>query len=398
MRNQAILTFHVDTDRLIYPRGYCIHVETTPISREEKAQKIVWTKGQIKRYNENHYVVQSQSSTNAYVVVSTEKGWTCTCPDHYYRQVKCKHIYAVEFSIELRKQVQSYTTVIPEVAFSTCRYCKSENIKKDGVRHNKYGDIQVFNCKDCKRHYTVNIGFEGMRATPQMITTAMQLYFSGESLRSVQKFLRLQGVNMSHVAVYKWIKKYVALMQGYLEKVTPKLSNTWRTDELFLKVSGNMKYLYAMMDDQTRFWIAQQVSDSKYVQDVRPMFEEGKQIAGKKPKVLISDGAQNFHVAWKQEYKDDKSIHIRHIHMQGDRHNNKMERMNGEVRDREKVMRGLKKTDTAILKGYQLYHNYFREHQGLEGKTPSEVANIRIEGQNKWITVIQNAAKEAFQN
>lgn len=363
-------------------------------TREMKAQRIVWTKGQIKRYNENHYVVQSQSGNGAYVVISTETGWNCTCPDRMYRNVKCKHILAVEFSIELRKEVQSYYTVIPEMAANTCRYCQSENIKKDGVRKNKYGNLQIFFCRDCKRNYTLNIGFEGMRATPQMITTAMQLYFSGESLRGVQKFLRLQGVNMSHVAVYKWIKKYVALMQKYLETMTPRLSSTWRTDELFVKVKGNTKYLYALMDDQTRFWIAQQVADSKYVQDVRPMFQDGAAIAQKKPRVLISDGAQNFHVAWKKEYKDEKAVHISHIHMKGDRNNNKMERMNGEVRDREKVMRGVKKMDTPILTGYQLYHNYFREHEGLDGKTPAEAANIKIEGKNKWITVIQNASKE----
>ncbi len=28
---------------------------------------------------------------------------------------------------------------------------------------------------------------------------------------------------------------------------------------------------------------------------------------------------------------------------------------------------------------------------GLDGKTPSEVAGIKIEGENKWITLIQNA-------
>jgi hypothetical protein len=68
-----------------------------------------------------------------------------------------------------------------------------------------------------------------------------------------------------------------------------------------------------------------------------------------------------------------------------------MERMNGEIREREKTMRGIKKMDTPILTGYQLYHNYFREHEGLVGKTPAEVAGIRIEGKNRWITVIQNA-------
>lgn len=70
-----------------------------------------------------------------------------------------------------------------------------------------------------------------------------------------------------------------------------------------------------------------------------------------------------------------------------------MERLNGEIRDREKVMRGIKNVDTPILKGYQLYHNHFREHEGLDGRTPGEVAGIKIEGKNKWITVIQNASK-----
>ena len=32
--------------------------------------------------------------------------------------------------------------------------------------------------------------------------------------------------------------------------------------------------------------------------------------------------------------------------------------MNGEVRDREKTMRGLKRKRTPIIQGYQLYHNY----------------------------------------
>ena len=54
-------------------------------------------------------------------------------------------------------------------------------------------------------------------------------------------------------------------------------------------------------------------------------------------------------------------------------------------------MRGLKKIDTAILPGYQLHHNYFREHEGLEGKTPAYAVGIKIERQNKWITIIQNA-------
>ena len=70
-----------------------------------------------------------------------------------------------------------------------------------------------------------------------------------------------------------------------------------------------------------------------------------------------------------------------------------MERLNGEMRDPEKVVRRVKKMDSLIYKGSQLCHNCVRQHQGLNGKTFAENAGIKIEGQNKIITVIQNAAK-----
>ena len=65
--------------------------------------------------------------------------------------------------------------------------------------------------------------------------------------------------------------------------------------------------------------------------------------------------------------------------------------MNGEVRDREKVMRGLKIKETPILTGHQLFHNYIRPHEGLDGRTPAEACGIQVKGENKWITLIQNA-------
>ena len=42
-------------------------------------------------------------------------------------------------------------------------------------------------------------------------------------------------------------------MEKYIESITPQVSEKWRTDELFLKIKGDRKYLYAMMDDQTRY-------------------------------------------------------------------------------------------------------------------------------------------------
>ena len=49
----------------------------------------------------------------------------------------------------------------------------------------------------------------------------------------------------------------------------PNVSDTWRADEMYLKVKGNMKYLFSMMDDETRFWIAQEVAETKDKHDAR---------------------------------------------------------------------------------------------------------------------------------
>ncbi len=89
---------------------------------------------------------------------------------------------------------------------------------------------------------------------------------------------------------------------------------------------------------------------------------------GKQPKTLITDGLPSYAKAAQWAY--DGAEHIRKITLKGQVHNNnKMERMNGEVRDREKTMRGLKKKRTPVLQGYQIFHNYIRPHESLNGKT-----------------------------
>jgi transposase-like protein len=191
--------------------------------RLQRGQEIANKANQITRVDENTYKVKSQSSNNEYDVISTEKGWICSCPDYAHRHINCKHVHAVEISFELRKTV-AREIVIPQINVSSCPQCQSELLVRDGLRHNKYGNIQRFSCKNCFKRFTINLGFERMHATPQVITSAMQLYFTGESFRNVQKFLKLQGVNVSHTGVYKWINKYVKLMEKYLDKIKPNVS------------------------------------------------------------------------------------------------------------------------------------------------------------------------------
>jgi hypothetical protein len=124
----------------------------------------------------------------------------------------------------------------------------------------------------------------------------------------------------------------------------------------------------------------------------------GKEATGKVPKTLITDGLAAYQLAYKREFwtreKAGRPEHVRDIHIRGEKNNNKMERLNGEIRDREKVFRGLKRNDTPILTGYQIYHNYIRPHEGLKGKTPADACGVGVGGENKWLTLIQVASHE----
>jgi transposase-like protein len=262
-------------------------------TREERGETIAKLSNQIQRVDDCLYTVKSQSGNGEYCVTKVDGEWVCQCPDNTYRHVECKHIHAVEFSQKIKEHVKK-SVVIQEVEINDCIFCHSTHTKKFGLRHNKAGDIQRFMCLDCGKSYSVNIGFERMKHNPQAITSAMQLYFSGESLRNTMRSLKLLGVEVSHKTVYNWIKKYTNLMKKYVETLTPNVSDNWRADELYVKVAGNMKYLFAMMDDETRFLIAQEVAETKDKHDARQLFIQSRRLMGKQPKNFITDGLPTY--------------------------------------------------------------------------------------------------------
>ncbi len=101
---------------------------------------------------------------------------------------------------------------------------------------------------------------------------------AGESLKNVDSFPKIIGMDVFSSG-YLQLNREIHSTHGknMLDKITPTGKSTaWRTDELYLKVKGNTKYLYALMDDENRFWIAQQVAETKNTADITPLFQKGK--------------------------------------------------------------------------------------------------------------------------
>jgi transposase-like protein len=375
--------------------------------RELRALEILSKGDQIKRLNADTYKVNSQNRNGSYLVVRKGKEWTCECPDHTSRQVVCKHIYAVYFSLGLRQNVFAKTQPIVETLKNEgCKNCGSLNVVKIGVRHNLHGNAQRFLCKDCGHKFVHNEDFEKVKATSKAITIALDLYFKGVSQRKIVEHLKMfEGITVTQPCVLKWIRRYVDLMKDYLEKLTPQLGGMWHSDETMINVrktepidGENYSWAWNLLDHETRFLIASEVTKHRNIEDARKVFQEAKQMAnGQTPDFIITDKLPAYKQAVTKEFYTLKKPRVQHVKLKNIRegtNNNIIERLHGTLKERTKVMRGLDTDETAqrMMDAHRIYYNYLRPHQALDGKTPAERAGVdlQLEG-NKWEELIKKA-------
>jgi transposase len=66
--------------------------------RQERGRAIA-ERSRIQRQDDSHWRVPSQSSPATYTVQVVRGEWSCSCPDFETRQLRCKHTFAVEFSM-----------------------------------------------------------------------------------------------------------------------------------------------------------------------------------------------------------------------------------------------------------------------------------------------------------
>lgn len=373
--------------------------------RAQNARQLLQLPDCVSKIDSDHFRIRSQNDPDKHYIVSkTGNLLICECQDHQENGSDCKHIKVVLDTLKSNKtQDPEPFRMVYRTEIKICKYCDSGDIKKNGVRVKKSSTTQRYKCRECGKRFSGNFGFERMRYDQSTITMAMQMSFSGMSLRDIADCLEQHGVSITNRGIYGWLAKYSAMTAKYLRSITPRVSEKWRTDEINLWISGNRQWLYAMMDDSTRYLIATQVSARKFTESVTPMFMQATTVANMIPETLISDGARNFHDAWKQLWRQRNFLHkmtshIRHVHLQGDMNNNKMERLNGTIRDWEQILRGIKKVDSPLFEGFMVFYNCSKKHGGLGGKTPAEEALIHILGENKWLTLIQNASLYAEQN
>src|SRR4030043_563971 len=168
-----------------------------------------------------------------------------------------------------------------------CKYCDSENVVKNGTVKGE----QVYKCKNCGHRFTEGSAFPKMRTESRIISSSIDLYFEGLSIRKISTQIeKLYGVHVSNVSIWKWIMKYSTLVSKYVETLSPQLLGIYHVDETAIKCKGVQKWFWEIIDEQTKFLVAGHLSASRTTEDAVALFEKSISVAKSKPMSIYCDG------------------------------------------------------------------------------------------------------------
>jgi len=227
-------------------------------------------------------------------------------------------------------------------------------------------------------------------------------------MRIVDHLKQFYGVEVSHVAVYKWIRKYITMMKKYTDQLVPKVSGIWHSDEMVLNVRNldnheNQRWAWNVIDNQSRYWLATQITEKREITDARKVLAQASSVSQTRPMAVVTDGLRAYQDAITKEFftlKAPRTEHVRIPNIRDRSNNNMVERLHGTIRQRNKIMRGLDDEQTAqtMMDGMRIYYNFIRPHTALNGKTPAHEARIDgMSDKEKWLSLIKKAADNAHQ-
>jgi len=267
-----------------------------------------------------------------------------------------------------------------------CKYCGSKNLWLYG----KYKDSQRFFCRDCKRKFAGNFALPKMRSPVNHVGDALQSYFSGMSLNEVRQNIEQQhNYSPSVSTIYRWLDRFIKEAAYKVRDTKPNVGDIWIADETVIKINRKKYWLFDCIDAKTRFLLASHLSPNRGTREARTLMEKATERAGKTPRVVMTDKLAAYLDGIELAFGADAE------HRQGspfdiETNTNLIERFQGSLKDRTKVLRGLKRPDTArkFIEGWLIHYNYFRPHISLNGKTPARKAGIVL-STNDWLDVVR---------
>ena len=296
-----------------------------------------------------------------------------------YRCLHCKHQFAPDS--QPKKRMNKYPP---------CPVCG-----KSSFLHHDYRDYSNYRCCDKKCNHSFFVpkptavlppsvsklfgktDLKRMRHSPFLIITVLFQFFIGKSsTRNISLILRqLYNVNISHVTVADWCKKFAPLFDNISLKLMPMMnfnSDEWHADETVVKINGKKHYVWFIIDSETRFVLGFHLSPYRSSPQAHSLFSHVHNLGS--PSAIVSDRYPAYNIPTKCYFPNSK--HIKVESFKDDVSNNLIESFNNRFKAWYKTKRGFHSlaSANATISVFVFFFNFIRPHQGLSGLTPAQVA------------------------
>jgi len=212
--------------------------------------------------------------------------------------------------------------------------------------------------------------FAGFRFPPEVIVLAVRWYLRfGLSYRDVEELLAERGIEVDHVTLYRWVRRFTPLLVDAARPCRHAVGDRWFVDETYVKVAGRWRYVYRAIDQYGQI-IDVYVSTRRDTRAARRFFVTALR-AHIEPTEVVTDRA------WTLLAVVDELIPAA-FHNTEQYGNNRIETDHGRLKSRLRPMRGLKTDRSArvIMRGHAFVQNLQRGHYelGVEARAHRRVA------------------------
>jgi putative transposase len=202
--------------------------------------------------------------------------------------------------------------------------------------------------------------YPGYRFPAEIIRHAVWLYhLFSLSLRDVELILAERGITVTHESIRRWVLRFGTAFAGKLRKRRPRPGDTWHLDEVFLKINGELHYLWRAVD-QDGVVLDLLVQRRRNASAAKRFLKRLLVGLKYKPKRLITDGLRSYGVAHCEMMPDVRHRVSRYL-------NNRAENSHRPTRRQERQMQRFKSPTQAqrFLSVHAMIYGHFRPRRHL---------------------------------
>src|SRR5918911_2567938 len=219
--------------------------------------------------------------------------------------------------------------------------------------------------------------YPGYRFPAEVIHHAIWLYhLFSLSLRDIELILAERGVVVSYESIRRWCLRFGAEFAAKLRRRRPRPGDTWHMDEVYLKINGELFYLWRAVD-QHGVVLDILVQERRNATAAKRFFKRLLRGLKYKPRRLITDGLRSYDVAKREILPDVRHRTSRYL-------NNRAENSPRPTRRRERQMQRFKSPEQAqrFLSAHAVIYGLFRPRRHL--MTAVEYRNARAKAFRIW--------------